>query len=161
MKTTTVLAAVLALATTAASNLATAQEVTLKAVTSFAEKTQFSKNFERFIDKVNADGKGVIQINYIGGPRAMPPFEVGNAVRTKVVDIANVTGAFYTNLMPEADALKLISKPAAAAQRTAPSRSSSNCITTSSTRTIWRGSSTTCRSTSISIRRSTSSTSPG
>jgi len=88
-----------------------AQEVTLKAVSSFTEKTQFSRNFERFIDKVNTDGKGVLKINYIGGPRAMPPFEVGNAVRTKVVDIANVTGAFYTNLMPEADGLKLISKP--------------------------------------------------
>ena len=36
--------------------------------------------------------------------------EVGNAVRTRVVDIANVTGAFYTNLMPEADGFKLISK---------------------------------------------------
>ena len=36
MKTTTVLAALLALATTAATNLAIAQEVTLKAVTSFA-----------------------------------------------------------------------------------------------------------------------------
>jgi TRAP-type C4-dicarboxylate transport system substrate-binding protein len=100
--------AALAMLTTGA---ATAQEVTLRAVTSFAEKTQFSRNFERFIDKVNADGKGVIQINYIGGPRAMPPFEVGNAVRTKVVDIANVTGAFYTNLMPEADGFKLIGKP--------------------------------------------------
>ena len=88
-----------------------AQEVTLRAVSSFTEKTQFSKNFERFVDKVNADGKGVIQINYIGGPRAMPPFEVGNAVRTKVVDMANVTGAFYTNLMPEADGFKLVSKP--------------------------------------------------
>jgi TRAP-type C4-dicarboxylate transport system substrate-binding protein len=107
MKTTAILAAALALATYAAE----AQEVTLKAVTSFAEKTQFSKNFERFIDKVNADGKGQVQINYIGGPRAMPPFEVGNAVRTKVVDIANVTGAFYTNLMPEADGFKLVSKP--------------------------------------------------
>jgi TRAP-type C4-dicarboxylate transport system substrate-binding protein len=106
MKTTTALAALLALAT----NAAMAQEVTLKAVTSFAEKTQFSRNFERFIDKVNADGKGTIHINYIGGPRAMPPFEVGNAVRTKVVDIANVTGAFYTNLMPEADGFKLIGK---------------------------------------------------
>ena len=90
---------------------ASAQEVILRAVTSFAEGTQFSKNFERFIEKVNADGKGVLRINYIGGPRAMPPFEVGNAVRTKVVDIANVTGAFYTNLMPEADGFKLISKP--------------------------------------------------
>src|SRR6188474_1821321 len=96
---------------------ASAQEITLRAVTSFAEGTQFSKNFERFIEKVNADGKGVLRINYIGGPRAMPPFEVGNAVRTKVVDIANVTGAFYTNLMPEADGFKLISKPAAAQRR--------------------------------------------
>src|SRR5207253_2102679 len=94
MRITTVLATLLALATYAAvSQTVMAQEVTLKAVTSFAEKTQFSKNFERFIDKVNADGKGKVQINYIGGPRAMPPFEVGNAVRTKVVDIANVTGA--------------------------------------------------------------------
>ena len=73
-------------------------------MTAFAEGTQFSKPFERFIDKVNADGKGIIKIQFIGGPRALPPFEVGNAVRTKVVDIANVTGAFYTNLMPEADA---------------------------------------------------------
>src|SRR5215203_6294638 len=90
---------------------AAAQEVTLKGFTSFAEGTQFSKNIERFIEKVNKDGKGLVQINYIGGPRAMPPFEVGNAVRTRVVDMANVTGAFYTNLLPESDALKLLSKP--------------------------------------------------
>jgi TRAP-type C4-dicarboxylate transport system substrate-binding protein len=107
MKTTAAFAALLALAATSAN----AQEVTLRAVTSFAEKTQFSRNFERFIDRVNETGKGRVKINYIGGPRAMPPFEVGNAVRTKVVDIANVTGAFYTNLMPEADGFKLISKP--------------------------------------------------
>jgi len=92
---------------------AMAQEVTLRAVSSFAEGSQFSAPFERFVEKVNKDGKGVIQINYIGGPRAMPPFEVGNAVRSKVIDIANVAAAFYTNLMPEADALKLLNKPVA------------------------------------------------
>src|SRR5262245_66125687 len=90
---------------------ARAEEVTLKAITSFAEKTFYSRGFERFIDKVNSDGKGVIQINYIGGPKAMPPFEVGNALKGGVVDIANVTGAFYTNLMPEADAWKLTERP--------------------------------------------------
>ena len=99
-----VLAASLASAST---DIASAQEVTLKGITSFAEKTFYSLGFERFVEKVNADGKGVIQINYIGGPKAMPPFEVGNALKGGVVDIANVTGAFYTNLMPEADAWKL------------------------------------------------------
>jgi len=84
-----------------------AQEVTLRAVSAFAEKTTYSRGFEKFIDQVNADGKGVIQINYIGGPKAMPPFEVGNALKSGVVDIANTTGAFTTNLMPESDAWKL------------------------------------------------------
>jgi TRAP-type C4-dicarboxylate transport system substrate-binding protein len=106
-----VLAAAVAAAVLAQAAPAEAQEITLRAVSAFAEGTQFSKNFERFIEKVNKDGKGVVQINYIGGPRAVPPFEVGNAVRTKVVDMANVTGAFYTNLMPEADGFKLIGKP--------------------------------------------------
>ena len=90
-----------------------AQEVTLKGITAFAEKTFYSRGFERFIEKVNADGKGVIQINYIGGPKAMPPFEVGNALKNGVVDIANATGAFYTNVMPEADAWKLAERPMA------------------------------------------------
>jgi TRAP-type C4-dicarboxylate transport system substrate-binding protein len=106
-----VLAAAVAAAVLAQAAPAEAQEITLRAVSAFAEGTQFSKNFERFIEKVNKDGKGVVQINYIGGPRAVPPFEVGNAVRTKVVDMANVTGAFYTNLMPEAEGFKLIGKP--------------------------------------------------
>jgi TRAP-type transport system periplasmic protein len=90
---------------------ASAQEITLRAVSSFAEGTEFSKHFERFIEKVNNDGKGLLRINYIGGPRAVPPFELGNAVRTRVVDIANVAGAYYTNLMPEADGFKLLGKP--------------------------------------------------
>jgi len=104
-------AAILALATVGGAGGAAAEEVVLKGLSGFAEGTQFSKNFERFIEKVNTDGKGQVKINYIGGPRAIPPFESGNAVRTRVVDIANTTGAFYTNLMPEADALKLLSKP--------------------------------------------------
>jgi len=41
----------------------------------------------------------------------MPPFEVGNALKSGVVDLANSTGAFYTNVMPEADAWKLTERP--------------------------------------------------
>jgi len=93
--------------TAALAATASAEEVTLRAVSSFQPGTTFSRPFEAFIEKVNADGKGVIQINYIGGPPAIPPFEVGNAVSSGVVDIANVTSAFYTNLLPEGEALKL------------------------------------------------------
>src|SRR5687767_3459169 len=86
-----------------------AQETTLRLVSAFAENTQYVKNLMPFIQKLN--GEGSLQINFIGGPKAMPPFEVGNAVRTGVVDKAMTTGAFYTNIMPEADALKLTQLP--------------------------------------------------
>ena len=93
------------------SPFAAAQEVTLRGITSFAEKTLNSRGFEQMIEKVNAAGKGKVQINYIGGPKAMPPFEVGNALKSGVVDIANVTGAFYTNVFAESDAWKLTQRP--------------------------------------------------
>src|SRR5499426_1299337 len=95
----------------AAASAASAQEVTLRAVSAFAEKTTYSRGFELFIERVNEAGKGVLQINYIGGPKAMPPFEVGNALKSGVVDLANATGAFYTNVMPEADSWKLTERP--------------------------------------------------
>ena len=99
---------ILALGLTGATLTASAQETTLKAVSAFTEGTRFSVNFERFIEKINREGAGLVRINYIGGGgKVMSPFEVGNAVRTGVVDMANTTGAFYTNLLPEADALKL------------------------------------------------------
>jgi TRAP-type transport system periplasmic protein len=110
MKTTLMLAAAAAALATGAVR---AQEATLRVVSAFSENTQYVKNLEAFIGKVNASGKGAVQLNFIGGPKAMPPFEVGNAVRTGVVDMALTTGAFYTNIMPEADALKLTQRPAA------------------------------------------------
>jgi TRAP-type C4-dicarboxylate transport system substrate-binding protein len=86
---------------------AAAQEVTLRLVSAFAENGIYVQRLLPWIQKVNADGKGLVQISFIGGPRAIPSFEVGNAVKTGVVDMALSTGAFYTNVMPEADFLKL------------------------------------------------------
>jgi len=87
---------------------AQAEQITLKGVSAFADGTTFSKNFQRFVDRVNETGAGVLQINYLGGGgKVMNPFELGKSIQTGVVDIGNLPGAFYTNLLPEADAMKL------------------------------------------------------
>jgi len=86
---------------------ASAEEVTLRGASAFAAGTTFDRPFKAFVDWINENGESVLQINVVGGPEAVPPFEVGNAVSSGVVDIANVTAAFYTNLLPEGDALKL------------------------------------------------------
>jgi TRAP-type transport system periplasmic protein len=96
---------------------AAAQETTLRLVSSFTENGIYVQRLQPWIQKFNAEGKGVLQINFIGGPKTMPPFEVGNAVKTGVVDMALNTGAFYTNVMPEADFLKLTQVPVAEQRR--------------------------------------------
>ncbi|OVZ59466.1 C4-dicarboxylate ABC transporter substrate-binding protein [Pigmentiphaga sp. NML080357] len=91
----------------AAAGAAHAQERTLRLVSAFPENGIYVHHLQAWIKKFNEEGKGVLQINFLGGPKTMPPFEVGNAVKTGVVDIALNTGAFYTNVLPEADFLKL------------------------------------------------------
>jgi TRAP-type C4-dicarboxylate transport system substrate-binding protein len=110
------LAAIASSAAAFASSHAAAQEVTLRLVSAFPENQFYVKRTIDWIADVNKDGKGVLQINFIGGPKAIPTFEVGKAVQTGVVDIGFSTGAFYTNVMPEADILKL-SETSAAEQR--------------------------------------------
>ena len=90
---------------------AQAQEITLKAVNAFQEGTYFARNFERFVKKVNDEGKGIVQINYIGGPKAIPTFEQGNALRNGVVDLANTTTSFTASIAPEGLALNYTSHP--------------------------------------------------
>src|SRR5882672_5125143 len=103
----------LAAALAAISGIACSQEITMRVVSAFPENLYYVKRLTDWIQKVNAEGKGTLQLNFIGGPKAIPTFEVGNAVKTGVVDMAMSTGAFYTNVMPEADALKLTQLPAA------------------------------------------------
>jgi len=105
--------ATVCLAAALAPALAGAQEVTLRLVSAFPESVFYVKRTTDWIADVNKDGKGVLQISFIGGPKAIPTFEVGNAVKTGVVDMAMTTGAYYTNVMPEADALKLAEVTAA------------------------------------------------
>ena len=101
----------------AATALAQAQETTLRVVSAFPENQYYVKRTIDWMDNANKEGKGILQFNFIGGPKAIPTFEVGNAVKTGVVDIGFTTGAFYTNLMPEADALKLAEVSAAEQRR--------------------------------------------
>lgn len=92
----------IALVTVVSAANVSAQEVTLRAISAFNEGGDISEHFERFVKKVNAEGKGLVQINFVGGPKAMPPFELGKAIKAGIVDMVYGPGAFYTNVMPEA-----------------------------------------------------------
>lgn len=84
---------------------ALAQEVKLRAANAFTEGTYYARNFERFIEKVNAEGRGLVKIQYVGGPKSIPTFELANALRNGVVDLANTTAGYTASAVPEGMAL--------------------------------------------------------
>lgn len=86
---------------------ATAETTTLRTVSAFNSGTAIPHTFEMFLEEVQNDPEAPIEINFIGGPETMPPFQIGNAVSNGVVDMAFVTSAFYTSSLPAAHALNL------------------------------------------------------
>lgn len=81
--------------------------VEISAISAFNKGTAISKGFDQFVASINEDKNAPVRIRYVGGPEAMPPFQIGNAVKNGVVDMILSTGAFYSNVMPAADSLKL------------------------------------------------------
>ncbi|MGI9522627.1 MAG: TRAP transporter substrate-binding protein DctP [Hyphomicrobiaceae bacterium] len=88
-----------------------AQETTLRASSCFPQGSFFSKRFEAFIEKVNAAGKGLVKLNYLGGAPAIgSPFTLVQKLAQGVYDVSSCTGAYYQNVVPEADAWKLLER---------------------------------------------------
>jgi TRAP-type C4-dicarboxylate transport system substrate-binding protein len=77
----------------------------LTAVHAFPATLIYTKSFLEFVDKVNAAGEGVVQIEVRGGPEAIGMFQQADAVRDGVVDMVYTPGSFYGGALPEKDAL--------------------------------------------------------
>jgi len=98
------LIAVVCAGSTARAGCAQAQG-TSTAVHAFAETLIYTQSFLSFVDKVNAAGEGVVQIEVRGGPEAIGMFQQPDAVRDGIVDMVYTPGSFYGGALPEKDAL--------------------------------------------------------
>ena len=86
-----------------------AQEAQLQAASCFPQGSFFSKRFESLLDHVNERGKGVVHINYVGGAPAIgSQLTVVQKVAQGLFDLTSCTGSYYQNVLPEADAWKLL-----------------------------------------------------
>jgi TRAP-type transport system periplasmic protein len=82
---------------------ARADEITLKAASAFPRSHFNNVGFLQFIDAVNKEGKGLVHINFIGGPEVAPPKQQPVALRNGLFDILFGPCAYYLGLFPEAD----------------------------------------------------------
>jgi len=75
---------------------AQAQETTLRLVSAFAENGYYVLHLQKMDRQVQRRGQGNLQINFMAARRRSRPLKSANAVKTGVVDIGPVHGAFYT-----------------------------------------------------------------
>lgn len=81
------------------------EEVRLSAVSAWKQDAISSAGLMLFKEKVEELSDGQIEIQYRGGPEAIDPFELGEAVKNGVVDVAVLSAAYYNTTLPAATAL--------------------------------------------------------
>lgn len=92
--------------------IASAQEVTLSAVYSLPPSNDLFNSYTNFVEDVNANGKGLLQINLRGGVEAIPRNEQFSATSLGIVDIYMGPAGYYHGQMPELAVIDAASVPA-------------------------------------------------
>lgn len=90
-----------------------AAETTLKVVSVFPRNHTFNIPVFEMIEALNARNKGVLQLQFIGGPEAVPPTEQLAALQRGVFDIFAGAASYYDGQVPETGAHNASNKSAA------------------------------------------------
>lgn len=91
--------------TTALPGVADAQAASIRAASCFPKGSFFSRRFETVVKELQDAG---LDITYVGGAPAIgSPFTLVQKMSRGAFDLVNCTGAYYGNVLPEADALKM------------------------------------------------------
>ena len=93
---------------------ASAADISLKAGTFLPTVDRsWYPHIKTWIQRVNDGGKahGLSAKMVAAGFKAMNPFEMGNAVKSGVLDVIHLPGTFYNKILPIADAQKMSTVP--------------------------------------------------
>ena len=101
----------IALFTLQSGNVIAAETFTLKAINAWSKTAIEFKAWTTFIETVDQmvakRAPGELKIQFLGGPEVVKAADQAAAVQRGMVDMLYTSGAYYTNVLPEIDALKL------------------------------------------------------
>ncbi len=79
-----------------------ADEVVLKTQTALPKQHDLAKSFiASFVEPLNAKGKGVVRVDYLGGPEINPPDKAASAVQRGTIDLLHTPAAYHAGLVPQ------------------------------------------------------------
>ncbi len=90
------------------SNYVEAKPIQLKAITSWPSNIIVCAPFNQWVERINRECAGELEIKVIGGPEAVPSFQQAEALRGGTVDIIYTAPPYFKGLVPEMQALSAI-----------------------------------------------------
>lgn len=84
---------------------ASAEEARLTLVSSWNRQQNFTALFMKYVEAVNRHGKGIVQIEFMGGPEVIPQRQLFYALRRGIIDMAFGGITYYRGVLPEGDAI--------------------------------------------------------
>ncbi|MBT5046888.1 MAG: hypothetical protein HOM58_00170 [Rhodospirillaceae bacterium] len=92
----------IAATTILATSSAFAMEKTLNTVTALQQTNILAQAYlKTFVAEANANGKGLIQIKYLGGQEIVPPRKAASALKRGQFDVLSCPTAYYIGTVPE------------------------------------------------------------
>lgn len=76
------------------------EPVTLDMVTFQPKSAARSEIFNEFMQSMAEASGGDLEIDYVGGPESIPGYELAEAVRNGVIDMAMLPAGYYEGLVP-------------------------------------------------------------
>ena len=85
-----------------------ANEVTLSTQTALPTKHALSQSYiKHFLTPLNEQGKGIVQLNLLGGPEVTTANRAPQAMQRGVIDVLFIPAAYVAGMVPEAQAMML------------------------------------------------------
>jgi TRAP-type transport system periplasmic protein len=85
---------------------ASAEEVVLKCQTALPKTHDLSVSFlKSFVEKINVEGKGIVRVEYLGGPEINPPDKAAAAVERGAIDMLHTPAAYHAGQVPQGASL--------------------------------------------------------
>lgn len=92
--------------------LASAQESNIRAAMFIpSDRSIFRSTFNQFVEKVNAEGAGLVKIGSVVSEESIPGMQMATALRNGVIEMAAIPPSYYYNLMPEGLATEVAHVP--------------------------------------------------
>lgn len=72
----------------------------MRVVSFIPQAIPLATGFQTFVDEINEEFAGEVQLNWIGGPEVVNPFDLADAVRNGSIDVAFISPSYYSGTVP-------------------------------------------------------------